>query len=71
MTRASEVQPGWGGFLEEGDAIGGHCEMPVVVEPWGSKQGTSLSQAGESSFRELVFPEGNFLVTSGYKFWMP
>lgn len=70
MIRAPQVQPGWGDFLEEEGVLGGHYDMLVLVELWGRNQGTLLSQAGESPFRELVFPEGNSLVTSGYKFWM-
>lgn len=42
--------------------------MFVLVKPWGSNQWTSFSQTGKSPYKELGFPEGNSLVTSGYKF---
>lgn len=70
MIRAPEVHPDWRGFLEEGDVLGGYYARLVLVEPWGSNLGASLSETGESPFRKLAFPEGSSVVTSGYKFWM-
>jgi hypothetical protein len=68
MIRALEVRLCWGDFPEEGNVVGGHYEMSILVEPWGSNQWTSFSQAGKNSYREHIFPEGNSSVTSGYKF---